>query len=75
MLDFPHQPWGRHQMPMMVIIALLSLALPGNAWAIRSDSTEGPNAAHVDRTDGKFTKCIKRSKELNANCREFEIRK
>jgi hypothetical protein len=62
-------------MPITVIIALLSLTLSGNAWAVRSTSTEGPSQAYVDHSDGKYTRCIRRSKELNGNCREYEIRK
>jgi hypothetical protein len=75
MLDFPHAMGRCDQMPIIAIIALLALAFPRNAWAIRSASTAGPSVAHVDRTDGKHTKCLKQSKELNGNCRKYEIRK
>jgi hypothetical protein len=62
-------------MPVMVIIALLSLALSGNAWAIRSDSTAWPTATHTTDGDGKYARCIKRAKELNGLCQQYEIRK
>jgi hypothetical protein len=62
-------------MPIMAIIALLSLTFSGNAWAIREYSAKGPSVAYVTDGDGKYVRCIKQSKELNGNCQEYEIRK
>jgi hypothetical protein len=52
---------------------LVLVALSGSAWAIQENSTQGPSTAYVDQTDGQHVKCIRRAKELNGLCQQYEI--
>jgi hypothetical protein len=52
-------------MPVMVIVALLSFAVP--------DLVD--KGTHVDQKDGQHSKCLKPAPEKNGLCRQYEIKR